>query len=88
MSLVRDTLEIECVVQALQNYLEAKQAHDEARNQYDGYSWGYYGRHYVERMEEHADDFGARLNALIESRVVAKLTELGVISGDTDTTAG
>lgn len=36
MSLVKNTLEIECLVQALQNAIEAKVEHDKARDEYDG----------------------------------------------------
>jgi hypothetical protein len=78
MSLVANTLEIECVVQALENYLDAKRTHDQARDRYEGYSWGYFGRDYVDRMESNAEDFGNRLNALIESRVLLELKKLGL----------
>lgn len=73
MSLVKNTLEVECLIQALQNVLEAKAEHDKARDAYEGYSWGYYGRSFVEDVEVAADEFGKRLAALIEKKVTEAL---------------
>lgn len=69
MSLVKNTQDIECLGQALQNYIEAKREHDKARDEYEGYSWGYHGRFLVVAMENAADEFGNRLTALIDNRV-------------------
>lgn len=76
-SLVGDSLEIECLIQALQNAVEAKVTHDRERDSYDDYSWGYYGRGYVDDMEKAADEFGNRLNALIDARIQAALARVG-----------
>lgn len=73
MSLVKNTIDIECLVQALQNVISAKNEHDKARDNYDGYSWGYYGWSYVQRMESAADEFGKRLDQLIEKKVIEVL---------------
>ena len=54
MKIPKDTLTIEGLVQSLQNVIEAKAAHDEARDEWDGYSWGYHGQAYVNRMENAA----------------------------------
>lgn len=68
---MKNTLEIECLVQAFQNAVEAKVEHDKARDEYTGYSWGYHGHSYVQAMENAADDLGKRLDELIEKRVLA-----------------
>lgn len=70
--MIRDTLEIECLVQAFQNMIEAKNEHDDARKQFidnGGYSWGYHGHHYVKSMEGAAEDLQTRLNGYIEKKV-------------------
>mgnify|MGYP001578847766 CR=1 FL=1 len=69
MSLVKNTIEVEGLIQALQNVLEAKMEHDKARDAYEGYSWGYHGRRLVDAVENAADEFGKRLDALIEKKV-------------------
>lgn len=68
---MRNTLEIECLVQSLENVVAAKQEHDKAREEYTGYSWGYHGHSYVKRMEDAADDFQKRLDEYIEEKVRA-----------------
>jgi len=75
---MRNTLEIECLGQALENYMGAKHSHDKARDQYEGYSWGYYGYSFVKAMEDAAEDFQKRLDAYIEQKVqsaIKKATE-------------
>ena len=71
--LVNNTLDIEMLVQSLQAVIDKRKEHDEARHSYEGHSWGYYGRHYVEAAERAAKDFGDRLEALIDARVKAAL---------------
>jgi len=66
------TLEVECLVQALQEVMATRARHDHARAEYDrsgGYSWGYHGHHYVKVMEGAAEEFGNRLTELIDKRV-------------------
>ena len=72
MKIPKDTLAIECLVQSLQNVIEAKTEHDKARDDYaesGGYSWGYYGEDYVRRMENAARDFEERLESYIEQAI-------------------
>lgn len=71
--LVNNTLDIEMLVQSLQAVINKREEHDEAYKRYDGYSWGYHGRRYVEAAEQAAKDFGDRLDALIDARVKAAL---------------
>ena len=70
---MKNTLEVECLIQALQKVLEAKIEHDKERDGCDGYSWGYYGQRFVDSMENAADEFGSRLDALIEKKVTEAL---------------
>lgn len=75
---MRNTLEIECLGQALENYMDAKRRHDKARDEYEGYSWGYHGHHYVQEMENAAEDFQKRLDKYIDDKVaqaIRKATE-------------
>lgn len=78
MSLVRDTFEIEQLIQSLENLLEAKSTHDKERDSYQGYSWGYYGQSVIQAVTDAAEDFGNRLEALIEKRVNQAIEKKGV----------
>ena len=77
MIIPKDTLTIECLVQSLQNIIEAKTEHDKARDNYDGYSWDYHGYEYSKQMQIAARDFEDRLenylNQIIDQRIAAKL---------------
>lgn len=70
---MRNTLEIECLGQALENYMSAKTAHDKARDSYEGYSWGYHGHSFVQAMEDAAEDFQNRLDKYISEKVAQAL---------------
>lgn len=76
--LVGNTLDVECLIQSLTSYLDAKTAHDKARDEYQGYSWGYHGHNYVVACEETAADFAKRLDALIEAKLIEQLEKLRV----------
>lgn len=76
MKIPKDTLAIECLVQSLQNVIEAKTAHDKARDDYDGYSWGYHGQSYVNSMENAARDFEERLENYIDQAIQRRLDSL------------
>ncbi len=73
--LVDNTLEIEMLVQSLQAAIDARKKRDEARDSYDGYSWGYHGGRYVMAAEDAAKDFSDRLAAVIDARVQAALAK-------------
>ena len=72
---MRDTLKCECLVQALEDVVAARREHDEARDNYDGYSWGYFGHSYVKRMEDAAEEFEKRLNDYVKQQVLSVLQE-------------
>lgn len=78
MSLIKNTIDIECLIQSLQNLIDAKNKHDKERDAYDGYSWGYFGHSLVKDMEDAAEEFGNRLAEIIDKRVDEKLKELNV----------
>lgn len=67
--LVDNTLDLDCLIQALENYMSAKREHDEARDAYQGESWGYHGSHYVEAVEEAAKEFRKRLQTVVAAEV-------------------
>jgi hypothetical protein len=57
---MRNTLNTECLLEAAENYFEARRKHDRARDEYienGGYSWGYYGASFVEEKEKAAEEF-------------------------------
>lgn len=63
------TLERQCLIESLMDAVQARTEHDKARDEFTaggGYSWGYHGHQYVERMEKAANDFGERLDAYVE----------------------
>lgn len=72
------TLDRECLIEALMDAVKARTEHDTAREEFvarGGYSWGYHGRHYVQRMEESANAFGERLDAYIEAQICRRQEE-------------
>lgn len=78
MALVDDTLGIEVLVQKLTDYMDARREHDEAYQEFvdgGGYSWGYYGRSYVDRYETRARAFGDALESFIDARVAKALEQ-------------
>lgn len=73
---MRDTLSIESLIEALGNYTSACREEAEARERYDGPSWGYAGRYYIEARERAADDVQTYLNQYIDSRVALAISVL------------
>lgn len=69
---IRDTLKSECVLDAIEQYMDAKLAHDKARDAHEeegGYSWGYHGHNYIRRKEEAAEAFDKALMTLLDARL-------------------
>jgi hypothetical protein len=78
MKNILNTLDVECLIQSLGEYIEARNQHEKEYNEYDGMSWGYHGGgEYgpIARLERCAEDFASRLNAYVDSRIEAKLIE-------------
>ena len=68
---MRDTLKIECLIEALDRYWDAKREEEEERERYEGRSWGYFGRHLIEAKEDAAEDIQKRLDEYIDARIAA-----------------
>lgn len=62
-------ISIDAVLEALQNYSDAKDRHDEAHREYDGYSWDYHGGDLIREVEEKRAQVVKELNAYIDARV-------------------
>jgi hypothetical protein len=61
------------LLNALDDYLEAKAEHDTQRDTGEVRDWGYYGSPYIKRLQEAREEFEDKLNAVIDSRVNAIL---------------
>jgi hypothetical protein len=64
--------EMECFMQALSEYLEAKAEHDKKYADFvesGGTSWGYFGHRCIERVEECAAEIDTRLTEVIDARI-------------------
>lgn len=57
----------------MDNYWDAKREEEEARNDYHGPSWGYFGARYIEAMEEAAEDVQKRLDEYVDERIETAL---------------
>ena len=75
MNLPKDTLSAECLVQSLQNVIDAKTEHDNERDSYDGYSWGYHGHLLIEQMRRAAREFEERLEEYIDQAIDLRLAK-------------
>lgn len=70
---IRDTQEIECLIESLMRAVKSRMEHDKKRDNYDGYSWGWHGRDLVERMEKDAEQFAEHLDSYINKRILEKM---------------
>lgn len=70
---MRDTLRIECLLEAIQNYSVASGEERKARESYDGYSWGYHGHRFIEAKERAAEEVDKHLNEIIAIAVKRQL---------------
>lgn len=60
---------------ALSRVIDTTSEHDKAREEYEGYSWGYMGSGHIFAMEKARKDFIDRLNALVDARVAVALAD-------------
>lgn len=67
--LVNDTSKIECLLQSLQEYIDAKNDLAKAQGDFDGHSFEYWGWREIKRVEDCAKDFQDRLNEIITAKV-------------------
>lgn len=70
-----DRIDVQAIVQAMQDYADARAEHEKARNEYEGYSWGYHGSGYINAMDRAAVEFGNRLDAYVDGRIKAALAK-------------
>jgi len=70
---MRDTLKIECLLEAMDSYASASTEERTAREAYDGYSWGYYGYRYIEAKERAAEEVQKHLRAFIAEEIAAAM---------------
>jgi hypothetical protein len=61
------------LLNALDDYLEAKAEHDTQRETGEVRDWGYFGSPYIKRLQEARTEFEEKLNTVIDSRVNAIL---------------
>lgn len=70
----RDTQRIECLLESMADYVTAKQERDRARDSYEGYSWGYFGSDYENRVAKKAAEVEDRLADVIEAIIAERKT--------------
>lgn len=68
---IKDTLTVRCLVEAFQEAAEAERQEKEARENYDGYSWGYHGHRFIERRERAAEKLQRIFDEYIDQRIEA-----------------
>lgn len=73
--------ELECLVESLGTYSEAKQRQKQAYDEYQGYSPGWALSSYNDAVKDAAADFGNYLGKVIDRRVERKILALR-IAGD------
>lgn len=69
MPMPKNTLDIDCLMEAMSNYHDAKEAERRAYNAYDGWSWGYHGSEYVDAVARAAEAVRERLATVIQNTV-------------------
>ena len=75
MPIPKSTLDIDCLMEAMSNYHDAKEAERRAYNAYQGYSWGYYGSDYIEAVARAAEAVREHLTAVIQDAVRTEIRE-------------
>lgn len=68
-----DPFQMQILIDAFYQAVEARKDHDRERASYTGSSWGYHGRYTIERMEEKSREAMEKLNEYIDSRIQAYL---------------
>ena len=68
-------LNVSAVMSAMTAYAEAQKQHDEARENYQGYSWGYYGSSYLRAVQEAEEEAQKVLDDYIDLKIAQALEE-------------
>ena len=70
MSLIPDDrMDMQTLIQAFTEYLDARADHDRACDDYEGESWGFHGFRFINRIDDAAREVGACLDRYVDSRV-------------------
>lgn len=70
-------LSIDSLLDCFANYAKAKDNHDRAREDYEGYSWGYHGGRHVDAVNSARADCAKALDEYIALCVQRKIEEVG-----------
>ena len=73
--LVDNTLELECLLQSIEIWQKARNATAKCYAKRD-VSPGYHCERYVEEQEKAAADFGNKLKAFVDARIMAALSRI------------
>lgn len=68
-------LNVGAVMSAMTAYAQAQKRHDEAYENYDGYSWGYYGASYLRAVEAAEEEAQKVLDEYIDLKIAQALEE-------------
>ena len=66
------TTDISDLMNALQQAVDAQHEYNKARDEYQGYSWDWNGRHY-DALKEAQDDFEKAIGEYIDERIAIAL---------------
>ena len=60
------------IIEALEEFMEARRAHDAARDAYGGYSWGYVGQPLIMRLHDAEKAVDQAIEALIDKKLAER----------------
>lgn len=68
---------MERLQKAIKEWYEACAAHEKALGDYEGYSWGYHGYEYVERLQLAEKEFADAMQSVIREGIEEALAKKG-----------
>ena len=71
------SFDIQCLLDAIDQYIDAKNDHDKERDKSSGSSWGYFGHREIQRKEDAALQVKKYFNKCVDVRVEQVLKERG-----------
>lgn len=77
--MIKDTLDIECLIQSLFTAIEASNEETKQRENYDGLSWGYHGSYLINEKDNAMKDFADRLESYVDKRIEQKLSRYELV---------
>ena len=57
------------LMQAMQRWMDAKGEHDIAYSKFEGFSWDYYGKNFIEAVEDAEKDVEENLQKYVDARI-------------------